>query len=84
MGENVWVELRNLGIPTELSIKWSARWSGLFHVKKIIPLDMYVLDLGKRVGKSLHLVSHVSLLKKYNRDEKKLHFWQENSRPPSK
>ena len=25
VGENVWLVSRNLGIPTELSIKWSTR-----------------------------------------------------------
>ena len=34
-GENVWLDSRNLGIATELSIKWSARWIGPFPVKKI-------------------------------------------------
>jgi hypothetical protein len=44
--------------------------------------NVYMLDLGKRVGKSWHPVFHVSLLKKYHRDEKELHLWQENLRPP--
>ena len=43
---------------------------------------MYLLDLGKRVSKSWHPVFHVSLLKKYHRNEKDLHLWQKDSRPP--
>ena len=52
MGEKVWLDSRNLSIPTELSIKWSARWIGPFPVKKNFHPDVYVLDLGKQVGKS--------------------------------
>ena len=84
VGENVWLDSRNLEIPTDLSIKWSAMWIGSFLVKKILHLDVYVLDLGKKVGKSWHPVIHVSLLKMYHRDEKDLHLWQEDPRPPSK
>lgn len=82
VGEKVWLDSRNLGIPTELSIKWSARWIGPFPVKKVLHPDVYVLDFDKRVGKSWHPVFHVSLLKKYHRDEKELHLWQEDPRPP--
>jgi hypothetical protein len=71
--ENVWLDSMNLRISTELSIKWSARWIGSFPVKKILHWDMYVQNLGKRIGKSWHPVFHVSLLKKYHRDEKDLH-----------
>jgi hypothetical protein len=73
MGEKVWLDSMNLRIPMELSIKWSARWIRLFPVKKILHPDVYVQDLGKRVGKSWHPVFHVLLLKKYHRDEKDLH-----------
>ena len=52
VGENIWLDSRNLGIPTELSIKWSARWIGPFSVKKVLHLDVYMLDLGRTVGKS--------------------------------
>ena len=50
--DKVWLDSRNLGILTKLSIKWSARWIGPFPMKEILHPDMYVLDLGKRVGKS--------------------------------
>ena len=50
-------------------------------MKKILHPDVYVLDLGKRVGKSWHPVFHVSLFKKYHWDEKNLHLWQEDARP---
>ena len=82
MGEKVWLDSRNLGIPTEFSIKWSARWIGPFPVKKIFHPDVYVLELDKRVDKSWHPVFHVSLLKKYHCDEKELHLWQKDPRPP--
>ena len=82
MGEKVWLDSRNLGIHTEFSIKWSARWIGHFPVKKIFHPDVYVLELGKRVDKSWHPVFHVSLLKKYHCDEKELHLWQKDPRPP--
>ena len=80
VGEKVWLDSRNLGIPTELSIKWSARWVGPLSVKKILHPDVYVLDLGIRVGKSWHPVFHVSLLKKYYRDKNDLHWWQKYPR----
>ena len=51
-------------------------------MKKNFHPDVYVLDLGKRVDESSHPVFHVSLLKKYLREEKKLHLWQEDPRPP--
>ena len=66
VGDKVWLDSRNLGILTKLSIKWSARWIGPFPMKEILHLDMYVLDLEKNVGKSWHPVFHVSLLKKYH------------------
>jgi hypothetical protein len=73
VGEKVWLDSRNLEIYTELSIKWSARWIGTFPVKKILHPDVYVLDLGKQVGKSWHPVFHVFLVKKYHQNEKELH-----------
>lgn len=51
-------------------------------MKKIFHPDVYVLDLGKKVGKRWHPVFHVSLFKKYHRDEKDLHLSQEVPRPP--
>lgn len=48
----MWLGSRNLRIPTELSIKRSARWIGPFLVKKDFHANVYVLDLGKRVGRS--------------------------------
>lgn len=45
---------------------------------------MYVLDLGKRVGKNWHPVFHVLLLKKYHHDKNELHFCQEDPRLPPK
>ena len=60
VGEKIWLDSRNLRIPTELSIKWSARWIGPFPVKKKFHPNVYVLDLGKRVGKSWHPVFNVS------------------------
>ena len=73
VGKQIWLDSRNFGIPTELSVKWSARWIRLFPVKKIFHLDIYVFNLGKSVGKSWHMVFHMSLLKKYHRDKKDLH-----------
>ena len=78
VGENVWLDSKNLGVPTKLSIKWSAMWIRSFLVRKVLHPDVYVLDLGKRVDKSCHPVFHVSLLKKYYRDKKDLHLWQED------
>jgi hypothetical protein len=43
--------------------------------EEILHPDVYVLDLGKRVGKSWHPVFYMLLLKKYHRDEKDLHLW---------
>lgn len=51
-------------------------------MKKILHSNTYVLDFNKRVGKSWHLVFHVSLFKKYHRDENHLHLWQKDPRPP--
>lgn len=56
----------------------------MFLWKKILDPDVYVLDLGKMVGKIWHLVFHVSVLKKYYRDEKDLHLWQEDPHRPPK
>ena len=82
VGEKVWLDSKNLGIPMELSIKWSARWIEPFPMKKILHLDVCVVDLGKRIGKSWHPVFHIPLFKKYYRDEKDLYLWQEDPRPP--
>lgn len=48
----------------ELFIKWSARLIGPFLINEILHLDVYVLDLDKKVGKSWHLIFHILLLKK--------------------
>jgi hypothetical protein len=82
--EKVWLDSRNLAIPTEVSLKWSARWIGPFPVKKILHPDAYVLDIPPRFGKNWHPIFHVSLLKKYYRDDKGFHLWQEDLRPPPK
>jgi hypothetical protein len=50
--EKVWLDSRNLAIPTEVSLKWSARWIGPFLVKKILHSNVYVLDIPPRVGKN--------------------------------
>jgi hypothetical protein len=80
-GEKVWLDSTNLGLPTEVSAKWFARWIGPFPVKKILHPDVYVSDL-QGVGKNWHPVYHVSMLKKCYRDDKQLHLWQEDPRPP--
>jgi hypothetical protein len=80
--EKFWLDSMNLAIPTEVSLKWSTRWIGPFPVKKILHLDVYVLDIPPRVGKNWHPLFHVSLLKKYHRDDKGLLLWQEDPRPP--
>ena len=82
VGENVWLDSRNLEIPTELSINWSATWIWPDPVKKFFHPNVYVFDLDKRIGMSWHPLFHVSLLKKYHRDENDLHLWQEDPRPP--
>ena len=46
-GDNVWLDSRNLEIPTELSIKWSARWIGPFPVKKILNPDVRHWQVGE-------------------------------------
>lgn len=51
-------------------------------MKKILHRDVHVLDLGKRVDKSWHPVFHISGLKKYHRNERGLHEWQEDPRLP--
>ena len=48
-------EMVYIVVATEYLTKWAvltARWIGLFPVKKILHSDVYVLNLGKRVGKS--------------------------------
>jgi hypothetical protein len=82
VGEKVWLDSRNLSVPTEVSLKWTARWIGPFEVLKILHPDVYLLDIPPRHGKTWHPVFHVSLLKRYHRDEKGLHLWQEDPRPP--
>lgn len=82
--EKVWLDSRNLGLPMELSAKWSASWIELFPVEKTIPQNVYVLDINKRFGTNWHPVFFVSKLKKYNKDETNLQFWQEDPRPPPK
>lgn len=78
----VWLDSRTSGISTNASIKWCVRRIRSFAVKKILHPDVYMLNINKRVGKSWHPVFHVSLLKKYVHDEKWLHLWQEDLRPP--
>ena len=80
----MWLNSKKIVIPTKLSIKWSARWIRPFRVKKILNPDVCVLDLGMRVGKTRYAVFYVSELKKYRRDEKDWHLWQEDPMSPPK
>ena len=84
IGEKVWLDSRNSGVSTEVFAKWSARWIGPFLVKKMIHQDVYVLDIETWPGRNWHLVFHVAMLKKYYKDDKNLHLWQEDSYPPPK
>ena len=72
IGEKVWLDSRNLGLPTKVSAKWLACWIGPFAVKKMIHQDVYVLDIEPRAGRNWHLVFHIPMLKKYYKDDKNL------------
>ena len=71
VGKKVWLDSKNLEIPTKLSIKWSVRWivSGEEN-----PSSEHVRVRLRQ--KSWHPVFHVSLLKKYHQDEKDLSLCQ--------
>ena len=82
VGKFVWLNSKKFVIPTKLFIQRSARYIGPFRVKKILNPDVYVLDIDMRVGKTRHAVFYVLELKKYRRDEKDWHLWQEDPMPP--
>lgn len=81
IGQKVWLECRNLRLPSELAAKWTARCIGPFAIPKIIPKGVYVLDIERRFGRNWHPIFHVPVLKKYLTDDKQLHLWQHDSRP---
>lgn len=67
--EKVQSDSRNLGFMKEATLKWSAWWIGPLPITKILHKDVYILDLAKRVGKNWHHMFHLSLFKKYIKDD---------------
>lgn len=62
IGDLVYLNTRNLALPTGLSKKFAAKFIGPYPVVKCLSDVVYELDLPSELGK-LHNVFHVSLLK---------------------